>query len=486
MSFGHTDIVARHHNRIGFLLRRLENAPLLQVASMVCLCLLTSCAHYPLNPGIDRTDPFQIMREELNPSHRSDKLSVVLAFSGGGTRAAALSYGVLEALSEVTIPGEEVYTATEKFARHPLLGEVDAITSVSGGSFTAAYYGLYGSRIFKDFRERFLYRNVERDLLLALFNPYNAIRTFSPYYGRSDLAAEYYDRTLFDRKTLGDIRRQDTPYVAIQATDIVSGFNFPFTPYMFSLICADYDAYPVSRAVAASAAFPGPFTPIVLKNRSGTCGFPMEEWVQRALEEKETTSRAFAVAKKVRTYADTENKPYVHLLDGGVADNLGLRSSLEFIAGRGTRSFSDIGLDSAEKLLFVIVNASSKTKYSWGRLGKVPGLGGILSATSSVMVDSTNTDTLYLLHTYFRQWLKTHRENRPEGQVPELYFVVVEFDRLKDDRRREDFLRVPTSLSLPEHTVDELRAVARELLFESREFNRFVEDVGGILPAASE
>ena len=70
-------------------------------------------------------------------------LLLLLTFSGGGTRAAAFSYGVLETLrdTKVTIHGHE----------GRLLDKVDWISGVSGGSFTAAYYGLFRDRIFQDF-----------------------------------------------------------------------------------------------------------------------------------------------------------------------------------------------------------------------------------------------------------------------------------------------------------------------------------------------
>jgi NTE family protein len=78
---------------------------------------------------------------------------LLVSFSGGGTRASALAYGVLQELrdTQVGVGGE----------RERLLDEIDVITSVSGGSFTSAYYGLYGDRIFEDFEERFLRRNVQ-------------------------------------------------------------------------------------------------------------------------------------------------------------------------------------------------------------------------------------------------------------------------------------------------------------------------------------
>ncbi len=57
-------------------------------------------------------------------------------------------------------------------ARQSLLHEVDVISSVSGGSFTSAYYGLRGDRIFDEFEERFLRKNVEGALLGRVFNPF--------------------------------------------------------------------------------------------------------------------------------------------------------------------------------------------------------------------------------------------------------------------------------------------------------------------------
>ena len=92
-----------------------------------------------------------------------------------------------------------------------LLDEVDLISSVSGGSFTAAYYGLYGDRIFRDFETDFLRRPVERDLFLQLFRPRNWVRLASPYFNRSRVAAEYYDEHLFRGATFADLERRPDP-----------------------------------------------------------------------------------------------------------------------------------------------------------------------------------------------------------------------------------------------------------------------------------
>jgi hypothetical protein len=60
------------------------------------------------------------------------------------------------------------FTAVDK----PLQHEVDVISSVSGGSFTSAYYGLRGNRIFDEFEECFLRKNVGGPLLGRVFNPF--------------------------------------------------------------------------------------------------------------------------------------------------------------------------------------------------------------------------------------------------------------------------------------------------------------------------
>ena len=147
--------------------------------------LLAGCAHYPVNAPLTHSAPETGYRfTNLSHTNNSDSLFVVLAFSGGGTRAAALSYGVLEELAKTQIIWEG--------KRGRLLDEVDLISSVSAGSFTAVYYGLYGDRIFKDFESVFLKRNIQGRLLAPYFSPVNWCRLASPKFSRIDMAAEYY------------------------------------------------------------------------------------------------------------------------------------------------------------------------------------------------------------------------------------------------------------------------------------------------------
>jgi NTE family protein len=108
------------------------------------LLLLGGCAMRQVNSPIAKYDPANL-RQIQQQWHRGEEQDlVILAFSGGGTRAAAFSYGVLETLRSI-----QITTKTGRKTR--LLDEVDAITGVSGGSFTALAYGLYGEKLFDDY-----------------------------------------------------------------------------------------------------------------------------------------------------------------------------------------------------------------------------------------------------------------------------------------------------------------------------------------------
>src|SRR2546430_14540126 len=185
------------------------------------------------------------------------------AFSGGDTRAAALDYDVLEDLTRTGVgpPSQQ----------HRLLDEVDLIPPVSGGSYAAAYYALWGDRIFSDFEPQFLKKRVQNALRLRILAPWNTVRLFSPTFNRSDLAAEYSDQLLFKGATFGDLAaRPGAPFLIINATDLTSGARFEFTQDQFDFLQSDLSHFPIARAVAASSAFPVLLSPVVSKYDSSS------------------------------------------------------------------------------------------------------------------------------------------------------------------------------------------------------------------------
>ena len=126
-----------------------------RISALIFLLLLTGCAHYLVNdPKHTYEADFGYRYLPKAETTEQDKIYVVLALSGGGTRAAALSYGVMEKLKATLIQN----------GSRTLLDEVDVISSVSGGSFTAAYYGLFGDQLFSDFKDKFLYRDIQSEI----------------------------------------------------------------------------------------------------------------------------------------------------------------------------------------------------------------------------------------------------------------------------------------------------------------------------------
>jgi NTE family protein len=391
---------------------------------------------------------------------------LLLAFSGGGTRAAALSYGVLQELRDTTI----VAHGQDK----RLLDEVDLITSVSGGSFTSAYYGLFGDRIFSDYETRFLRRNLQSDLVWTVFNPLNWFGLFSSLFDRTDLAIELYNEDIFDHKTFADLEAADGPFIQINAADLGAGNRFTFFQPQFDLICSDLSQLDVARAVAASSAVPGVFSSIVLRNYSPRCGFTPPAWFAQALAARKESLRRYRTARIAQNYIEGRRK-YIHLVDGGVADNLGLRGPLDnvMLAGDLRERFEHLGVAAPRYIVVIAVNAEVHPEPEFTKSPVSPSLLPTLDAVSGIQIYSYNFETLELMHDSLDNWTKQLPPDA-QGRRVESYLVELAFDSIADSEEREFFHNIPTSFNLPDETVDRLIEMGRRLLRESPDYQHFL------------
>ena len=183
-------------------------------------------------------------------------------FSGGGMRATALAYGALEALAKT-----EAYVPKTSTVPSKLINEFDVVSAVSGGSVTAAYWALYGADGLHNLKDLFLLENVQGQLLASAFHPASLLSLPTPYYSRIDTLSRYFERNLFGQTTYGDlIERENRPYLVINATDIATGWLFPFIQPQFDLLCADLNGLKLADAVAASTAYPVVFPSLTLEN----------------------------------------------------------------------------------------------------------------------------------------------------------------------------------------------------------------------------
>ncbi len=395
----------------------------------------------------------------------------MLAFSGGGTRAASLSYGVLEELARTPVGAAP--------AQHRLLDDVGLISSVSGGSFTAAYYGLYGDRIFSDFESQFLKKNVQTGLLLRVLAPWNLIRMASPAFSRSDLAAEYYDHLLFGGATFGDLTpRQDRPFLSINATDIASGARFEFTQDEFDLIHSDLSRFSISRAVAASSAYPVFLTPVVLKNYAADRPQAEPEWMRSILQNPVASTRLKYVASEARSYLDGHRR-FIHLVDGGSADNLGLRGALDRAVAREQYSrMPGAPSDLPRRVAIIVVDAHTDSEFGWDSKEHSLGLGALLGSLSQAAVSHYSFETIELFREVMARLSRERAETGESGPLEMTAYVIeLHFNQLADQSDRRFFNSVPTSFQLPSRTVDRLRQLAARQLADNQEFKRLVHDL---------
>jgi NTE family protein len=438
----------------------------LRLALLAASLLSVGCGTYfRLNAPLHAWDPKRGYRSELHTRpESSDELVLMLAFSGGGTRAAAYAYGVLEELA-VTHVGFDGRVRS-------LVDEIDQVSGVSGGSFIAAYLGLHGREAFRDFPERFLERDVQSALLVRLLWPINWLKLFSPYWARSDLAADYYDETIFEGARFRDFGNVDAPFVAIHATDLTTGSPFAFVQDVFDYLCSDLSEYPISRAVASSSAVPIVLSPITLRNYDG-CGFQAPAWVTEAQQSNEL-DRRYVNAQNLGAYL-AKRRRYVRLVDGVISDNLGVRGPFETGASHEVPAARPPG-NHARELVLVIVNAQTTPDEQWDSFDLLPSLAVILDAATSAQVNRYNLETIELL----RQRMVLWNETAVKWQPPQRYTLIeTSFVDEKDRGERAYLNALTTSLSLPEPAVTRLRQSARRALRADPEFRALVERLRG-------
>ena len=385
-------------------------------------------------------------------SHRlsGKDTAIILAFSGGGTRAAALSYGVLAELNETFIDPDNTNKS--------LLDDVAIISSVSGGSFTAAYYGLHGEKIFEEFESRFLKKDVERALIRNVINP---LRWFSRK-SRTEFAIKYYDKEIFDGATFQDMLRPDRPMVLINATDLSKGVRFSFMQEYFNFLCSDLTNFSVSRAVTASSAVPLLFDPIVIENHAG-CSDEIPDWLTEAHDRASSDPELSLSVKGLESYFDKENNQYAHFVDGGVTDNLGLRSIFDItkLLGGAKSTNETFKINAPKKFIVISVDASASREFDIGHSPNPPGFIETVNAMTDIQLHRYNTATLADIQNVTKEWAKDLSD---ETLTVEAEFVMLSFDDVPDPVLKKNLNRIPNSFSLSDQQVDLLIETGRKLL----------------------
>jgi NTE family protein len=415
--------------------------------------------------------PRDIVRENL----------VALSFSGGGLRASAFSFGVLQALKEASPKGED------------LLDDLTFISSVSGGSLTAAYYGLHGKEALVTFPQKVLYQDMERGMRFSAFAPSNFIRLLRGGLNDRNNLANWLNSRVFSAATFADIYKNSRPDIWINASDLFNRTPFPFIPPLFSSICSDLGSYSVAEAVSASMAVPLLFAPTLLKTYPEGCSEPISSWVTSAIENPSASKTLSAAAQAVMAYRDPSRMKYVKLVDGGLTDNFGLSSILIGRSASKTLYGPLTARDAVKvnRMLFLVVDAGRGPNGDWAMDTEGPsGIDLALAATDSA-VDSAARTSFDSFSTMMREWqrdviefrcsLKDEDVLRLRGSLANWDCKNVEFDvglvALSDlgPEQEKRLNNIPTRLTLPKADIDNAIAAGREAALKNAALKLYIK-----------
>jgi NTE family protein len=415
-----------------------------------------------------------------------DDVVVGLAFSGGGTRAAAFAHGVLQELNDTTV---RTHTGT-----HSLLDNVTFVSGVSGGSVAAAYFGLKKREALSDFREKFLIRNAEEGLSTGI-NPINLVRALGGGVNDVRVFARWLDQNLYNGATFADFRKTPGPRIWINASDIYNRTPFIYGEAAFISLCSDLASYPIADAVAASAAVPIVFTPMVIKTYSKQCTDQPPEWLQRAYASPNSPPLLKGFANALYSYRDGTTK-YLKLVDGGLVDNFGLSGFTisRLAAQQPHEPLSPEQAVRLRRMMVVLVDAGRGPSGNWVQTVDGPTGSELIMAAADTAGQASVNASFTAFQSIMSDWqrqLSTWRcslspELRKRYGVPanwncrdiKLVVTRVAFDQLGPERAKV-LNAVDTRLKLPVDQVDAVIAAGRDALGVNSAYTEFLKSVGG-------
>jgi len=407
---------------------------------------------------------------------------IALSFSGGGTRAAAFSFGVLEQLARTSASG----------GGRDLVDHIGMVSGVSGGAITASYFGLKGRAALADFREQFLTQDLMAELRTDL-SLVNIGRALGGGANTDKALRRWLDARLYHGATFGDLIARGRPITLINATDIYSRTPFLFVPQTFLALCSDLESYPVAAGVAASAAVPGAFAPVVVEAFKDRCQTPLPPEVERAAHDATGSPLVHSYAQSLVRMRSGPVK-YVKLLDGGLVDNYGLSGVTIALglSGLPTGPLKPREAVNMRRLLFLVVDSGRGPSGDWAQTLEGPTGKDLVGAVVDAVIDANTRSSYAAFEATMTNWrerlvrwrcgLKPAEVARLRGHAGawncrDLKFLIgrVSFDQFEADRAKR-LNAVPTSFTLPADSVDALREAGSDALRGNPAFQAFLRE----------
>ena len=154
-----------------------------------------------------------------------------------------------------------------------------------------------------------------------------------------------------------------------------------------------------------------------------------------ALKDERSTYRKIA-ARDIEDYLDQEKRPWVHLVDGGISDNRGLRGYYNSVSlvGDPHLAFDEFRHPDVRQILIISVNSRVLPKPDWALERAAPSLAQVVGSISSDQIDRYSIDTLNIVFSAYKKWVE--QVSTPEHPVT-LDFVEVNFESVRDDTERQ-------------------------------------------------
>jgi NTE family protein len=347
-----------------------------------------------------------------------------------------------------------------------------------------------------------------RTLELDAVDPITWFRLAITGSARVDVVEQLFDRQLYKNKTFAELNQPGKPFLILNATDMASGEIFAFTPKRFDDICSDLDKQPISAAVGASSAVPVAVSPVAMRNYSvGHCqGRPTPQWIKTRLEGRFAPYVNLDEFKLARYANDLRlgnhsgrRIDYLYLLDGGLADNLGIHGLLQTISSPyaapiTAKTSSGLNQDNTilevinagliKNLAVIVINARANPPNDIYQTPSRPGIVRMIESVISIPINSATSSVNAQMQLLLGELeaAATGGAGNPGFTGLNIYAVQIDLDqlRIRDPKQRE--LRnkaneIPTLWTITKENREVIEQAGTILLHQHPCFQRLLLDM---------
>lgn len=412
---------------------------------------------------------------------QDSQMLIFTTFSGGGSRAMAMAWEVCNELSGLNYE----YVTNSDTIKSNILKEIDYSSGVSGGSFVTAALPIYKND-WQLFYERAVSNNIQRHLIQRLLLPWNWPYLISPYYTRTDLAAEYYNKYLFNNNTFSSI--STFPKIYINSTLLAQGVRFSYTPDYFKYISSDLSSYPIGYACAASSAFPVGFSPITVKNYGKTLTASellKDRKFKRAFRNKTKNIDQYSYYE-MRMFLNNKENAWLHNQDGGLVGNTGLDIVLNECKTNGqiNKAINNSNCP-LKKIVIIIVDAGTKAVDNSCTKQKAPNSLKVVLYSTTTAMDVLSNERLSRIKEYFNNVWQNAEVSRSEKDfyskslslLEKPFIIEVNARNINDTTLYTKFNKLPTSFYMNKEQLKTIHLSVQHLLKNNKEYIRFKNSI---------